>query len=268
MGHGIQWLLALPWTLTMYGYQFYDQPGALRPFNMFVTVIGPLFLLFLPAMLFYARKDKLMRYLLAYCAVGTVAWFVLSAQTNRYIMPILPALALVSAGVLVEFGKTCPRLSRIASTAIGIELVWGLATWIWLFGGQIPVAIGAETHDEYLSQALNIYPICRDINSTLPENSKLMLMDDTRGFYIDRDYMWGIGNHNLITPQEVAKPETLDAAFHRLGITHLLFAPSIRHAVESGQGDREKSLRALISQGKLQQILVDKGFAVYALEEK
>ena len=266
LGHGIQWLLALPWTLTMYGRYFYDQPEPAGLFNMLVAVIGPLFLAFLPAMIIRAKKDPTMRYLLAFCGVATVAWFLLSAQTNRYLMPILPVLALGAAAVIIQLSGQSRIMNRVVGCAVGLELILGLAVSITLFGPQVAAGTGFQTQESYLSGNLNLYPIVRRINTELPKTANIMLMGETRGFYLDRNYMWGIGNHNLITPQETETPETLYAAFRRLGVTHLLFAPASHQALTSGGDPLNKSLQALVTQEKLGSVMAERGFAVLALK--
>lgn len=268
LGHGPGWLLALPWTITMYSRYFYDQPETRITFNMLISVFGPLFLAFLPAVLWRVRRDALLRYLLAFCGVAVLSWFFLSAQTGRYLLPILPLLALAIAGALLQLLQSFPWLRIISGIAIGLELAVGLATALLLVGPQVSVAIGGEGQASYLSRALNIYPIVRRVNSELPKEAKIMLLGDTRGFYLDREYMWGIGHHNLITPQETATPQALSEALRRLGVTHLLISPEVRRGLVGGEEPLQRSLRALLENERLAPIMEDnkRGFAVLALK--
>jgi len=127
MGHGPQWLLALPWTFSMYGYRFYDHPDSLRLFSLLFTTIGPLLLIFLPIILWRSKQEKILRYLLAYSGVATIVWFLLTQQ-NRYYLPILPALALGAAGAMTWVAKKRGAATTILQIIIGLELVWGLIT--------------------------------------------------------------------------------------------------------------------------------------------
>ncbi len=262
LGHGPQWLLAFPWTLTMYGYHFYDK-GTNPLFKSFIAVVGPLFLAFLPIMLLQARRDRLMRYLLAYCGVAAITWFALTQQ-SRYLLPILPALCLAAAGVIMQAGR---GLSRLVGAIVGVELMVGLATGLALVGMQMPEVFHIEPRPDYLSRTLNIYPISRQANAVLPKKARLMLLNDTRGFYLDCDYMWGIGHHNLIPPEEQTSPEALSAALRRLGVTHLLLSPDMRRSIATDAAPLQKSLRELLSQGRQRPVAEDRqwGFAIYAL---
>lgn len=270
MGHGVPWLFALPWTLTMYGRWFLDHPEQQLPYNMLMAVIGPLFLGFLPIMVLQARKDGLMRYLLAFCGVAVIAWFFLSAQTTRYLLPVLPILSIGIAGAIVYASAQWRILTRVINVIIGIELVWALIICARFIGGpQTMVATGGESRNQYISHTLNIYPIIRDVNSTLSRDARVMLIGDTRGFYLDRDYLWGPWNNNLITPEQASSPETLTAAFRRLGVTHVLLAPSVQKVVLADQPPAEgldRSLRDLTDRGDLRPALSNRGFVVLAVE--
>jgi 4-amino-4-deoxy-L-arabinose transferase-like glycosyltransferase len=268
MGHGPQWLLALPWTLTMYSHNFLDSPTMLNRYNMFVAVIGPLFLAFLPLMLVRLRQDKLLRYLLAYSGVATVIWFYLTQQ-NRYLMPVLPALVLGIVAVLATLPKERHLLRNVIQVVIGFELVWGLVMCYWTTGSQLLAGLGLESKDEYLTQTLDIYPIAQQINATLPSGAKIMLFGETRGFYLDRNYLWGIGNNDLIhEPEDTADPQKLATAFRRLGVTHLLLAPASVQAMQEAQDPLNRSLRGLAAQGDVRQVLEARRFVVLSLEGK
>lgn len=263
LGHGPGWLFALPWTLTMYGRCFYDQP---KPhfFNLFITVLGPLFLAFLPLMVWQSRRDSLLRFLLSYCGVAAVVWFLLTQQ-SRYLMPIFPVLSLGAAGAIVGLLQRLRWLWRLSIGVVILELLLGTATCLILIGPQIPVVVGLESQNEYLSRTLDIYPISRRVNSSLPKNARVMLLGETRGFYLDREYLWGMGHNNLISPAQTASPQLLAAALQRLGVTHLLVSEAARLAISSERDALNKSLQGLISEGKLRQVLGDsrRGFAVF-----
>jgi hypothetical protein len=267
MGHGLRWLFALPWTLTMHGRFFYDHPEP-NFFNIFVLVFGPLFLALLPAMLWQGRRDSLTRFLLAFCGISLIAWFFLSAQTARYLLPILPVLSIAAAGAILRLSKVGRWLGGAAAAVLGLELAVGIAVCTLLISQSALPVFNIESDKEYLSRRLDIYPICEQINSTLPSNVKIMLLNDTRGFYLDRDYLWGIGHHDLIRPEETATPQALAAAFQRLGVTHLLLSPDVRQSLASSNDPLQRALNGLISENRLSSALEHSGsgFAVLAFQ--
>jgi hypothetical protein len=269
MGHGLQWLLASPWTLTMYGYRFYDQPESMRLFNLLFTVIGPIFLIFLPAIIWRARQETILRFLLAYCGIALLVWFLLTQQ-NRYLLPILPPLALAAAGVMTWLAKVNNWSTTIMRILIGLELALGLATAVILVGPQLPPVLSLESNEEYLAHTLDIYPISEEINRELPAQAKILLLNETRGFYLDRQYLWGPGHNNLIPPQETKSPEALLAAMRQLDITHILLSKDTLQALRVGRDDLDVSLSQLISQGQLAPALDDqekRGFVVLSLTQ-
>ncbi len=207
------------------------------------------------------------RFLLAFCGVAAILWFLLSAQTNRYLLPILPVLSLAAAGTIIGIQRWARRIGTVTGIAVGVELALGMAVCVILIGPQALPVFNLETDKEFLSRTLNIYPIYDQVNSQLPKDAKIMLLHDTRGFYLDREYLWGIGHHNLIQSKEVATPESLAAAFRRLGVTHLLLSPDVRRSLTASQDPLQKSLQGLISQGELNSVLEDakRGFIVFAL---
>ena len=61
------------------------------------------------------------------------------------------------------------------------------------------------------------------INENLPRNAKIITYGEPRGFYLDREYLWGDpGHHTLIPYQSLRSPEDLIEHWTRLGVTHVL----------------------------------------------
>jgi hypothetical protein len=164
-------------------------------------------------------------------------------------------------------------LQRLMAAAVGLELVWGFTTALLLIGPQIPVAAGIEPEGEYLSRALNIYniyPISQQINASLPADAKILLIGDTRGFYLDREYLWGPAHNNLISAEKIKDPQSLLTVLRELGVTHLLLSPRARSDLSFGQSGLDNSLRILGALGQLVPVLIDneRGFIVFALVSK
>jgi len=269
LGHGLPWLAALPWTLTMYGHRFFDHPEQITNFNTLITVITPLFLMLLPVMLWRARQETLLRFLLGFTGVAAVIWFFLTQQ-NRYLLPVLPALALAGAGAFAWLAKSRHWSTRVFQVLLGVELAVALATCIILVYQQLPPVLGLESHETYLNRSYgkNIYPISQQINHRLPKAAKIMLLGETRGFYLDRNYLWGPGNNNLIPPEATKTPEALLSALTELKVTHLLMPQETLAGLNTSNGDLDLSLRRLLQEGQLRVALQDsggKGYVVLAL---
>ena len=195
-------LLLNPWQATML-------PDAL-PFTEYITfALSPIFVaLVIAALLMGKRLSRQSWYLLLFGIGAYAAWF-FSVQQTRYLLPGLPALALVGAEVLVVLWETS-RLTRYAaaltaalSVAWGLYLAGGLAFWgvedvqgnraaapAW------PVVSGQMSADEFIHRRAAGYgPAEQWINANTPPNTEVGLFDETRGYYLDRAYAWATPNH-------------------------------------------------------------------------
>jgi hypothetical protein len=147
-------------------------------------------------------------------------------------------------------------------------MVVALGTGLVYTAPRIPVDAAFDSQSEYLTRDLDIYAVCQAVNSTLPANARVMMVGDTRGFYLDRDYLWDWGNHDLIPPSQQDRPEALYAALRRLGVTHLLVSPAVSRSIASPQAPVDQALHALVTEGALRQVIdpsTGHGFSVLAL---
>jgi hypothetical protein len=56
---------------------------------------------------------------------------------------------------------------------------------------KIKTTCGIVSPREYLDKNLSIYPMSMWINAHMRNDSIIAILNDTRGFYIDRNYIWG-----------------------------------------------------------------------------
>jgi 4-amino-4-deoxy-L-arabinose transferase-like glycosyltransferase len=240
MGRGPLQALLAPWNLTMYGAQFSNFP--LRP--LIYNTIGPLFIAFLPGLAFLGRLERRVKFLLLYSAAALCAWFYLS-QHMRYLIPALPAVALCSGYAAGEILRQARKELRWpAMVAIVLVCVLSLATLAFLVSDALPVALGMETREAYLTRTLDgLYAMARVVNS-LPSGSKVIMYGETRGFYFDTAYMWGDpGHHNMIAYDRLAGPAQLVDRYKALEVTHVLMTTQFLRAVQA----RENKLANLLA---------------------
>ena len=243
MGRGPLQVLLAPWNLTMYGAQFSNFPQ--RP--LIYNTIGPLFIAFLPGLAFLGRLERRVKFLLLYSAAALCAWFYLG-QHMRYILPVLPAVALCAgyaAGEILR--KAHKELRWPAMIAIVLACMLSLATLAFLVSDALPVALGMETQEAYLTRTLDepdgLYAMARVVNS-LPSGSKVIMYGETRGFYFNTAYMWGDpGHHNMIAYDRLAGPAQLVDRYKALEVTHVLMTTQFLRAVQA----RESKLANLLA---------------------
>lgn len=184
--------------------------------------IGPYFLAFLPLYFILPRKNNLINILFWLLFTYLTIWFFLS-HVLRHIIVSWPLIAIISAYVIVELSKN----SHISKT-IKLLLVFTFSFNFLVLGvaniKNIPVVAGLETHDEFLSKYPgSIYQASKFINSNLPENAKILLFRDTRGYYLDREYVWADPLFQLyINYSKINDEDDFYNELRSKGITHIL----------------------------------------------
>ena len=86
----------------------------------------------------------------------------------------------------------------------------------------MPLAFGQETQEDYLSRAIDTYPASRFIDTSLPKNARIALFGDTRGFFIDREFVWADPGHNVEFDRGYSSSAELAAYLKSRRVTHAL----------------------------------------------
>ncbi|MBN1146694.1 MAG: glycosyltransferase family 39 protein [Anaerolineales bacterium] len=162
-------------------------------YQRFGTFLGsieiPSFLF--PLILFYpwARKSACTNGLLGWVGLRFVVWAVGTHQT-RYLLPLFPALSLLSAYVLVglasKFKKT--YLARI----LVLGLVFGMLATTLVYSAlffvmvrPLGVIVGLESKDAFLRRVIPLYEVTKYLETNLPPEARVMMLWDGRGYYCD-----------------------------------------------------------------------------------
>jgi hypothetical protein len=191
---------AAPWNLSVAAQP--EQP------EFFDGVLGVAFLVGLPLLIWALWNFDMPVEAKIFAAVaGTMYLFWLfSSQQLRYLLPILPVLAIgivLSAARIFEKNETARSLvkwSLVTASATGIlvSLAWFLRT------EPVRVVLGGETRDDYLTRNLDYYPYYQYLNTQTPADTRVWLIDMRRDtYYLDRpavsDYLfedWTL--HNIL----------------------------------------------------------------------
>ncbi|MCE5198724.1 MAG: glycosyltransferase family 39 protein [Armatimonadota bacterium] len=239
MGHDFTAFLMLPFNLTFFSDKFYDTPG---------LYIGPILLVSLP-LLFIARyKSRKLLGLAAFFVAQVVVWFALSQQ-SRYLVPSFGILAVLIAVIAYQDDRF--KLARAALWFVCIDTaIFGLYTLLPAAATSAPVVFGRQTQDEYLSHSLDVYSAQQWMNENLPKDAKVAFFGDTRGFYLDRDYIWADPGHNTIFTRTFKSELELISNLKSQRITHLMI--NFRVFPERGKGG-ELTYQA-IDKGDMEQV--------------
>ena len=184
--------------------------------------IGPYFLAFLPLYFVLPKKNNSINILFGLLFIYLTIWFFLS-HVFRHIIVSWPPIAIISAYVIAELFKN-RYISKTVKILVIFTFNFNLLILFATIAHSIPVALGLESQDHFNSKYPgSIYKASKFININLPESSKILLFRDTRGFYLNRDYVWADPLFQLYINYSKFKSE--DDFYNDLrlkGITHIL----------------------------------------------
>lgn len=211
LGHDFAAFAFLPFNLTFNSWAFYDTPG---------LYVGPIMLVSAPVLFAARYADRKLAGLLAFFLAQVVIWFVLTQQ-SRYLIPALAVLAVLGAVVVYRIDRL-----RLARGAMWGAFVLTAAFGIWTLWPAIrsaaPYVFGTESADDYLSRTLDIYPAQQWMNDYLPGDAKVALYGDTRGFYLERDYVWADPGHNKAFSRRFGSVDSYVRHLLEQGVTHAM----------------------------------------------
>lgn len=199
-------LLLAPWNVTMEaGLVTPQKPWIFTEYVIFG--LSPVYLglgLALPFLV--TRWEKNVVACLLWGLMISATWFFMMQQT-RYLVPALPAFALVCASGLLQAG-TLAR--RAGGALVVLAALWG--TYLALTQLLAPSPLRALERAETW------------INENAPKEAKVALFDETRGFWLARPYVWAQPNHapGLLPYESYADTDAFLADFKRRGYTYLL----------------------------------------------
>ena len=202
---------------------------------------NPLFLVLIPGLLLLRRRPFAMLLGAAVLYIGIVV--LLAPRLNlRYLVPIIPALAICSAEVIaVGLQGVRPKLMRLALVGIvAILALHGTARALERKISERPAlrhAAGLLSRRDYrlLSRDVEIEPYARmttHMNTVLPGDARVLLLFEARGHGFTARVIQdnSLANWMLLQPA-VGPPRCLDGT----GITHVLVGVStLRYFVSRG----------------------------------
>jgi len=105
-----------------------------------------------------------------------------SSQQLRYLLPVVPLLAL---GIATSADAIGGRIKKVSQLALIVACVCGLLTSFAWFCQRAPlrVVLGGERRDEYLARNLDYYPYYQTINNETDDGTKVWLVNMRRDTY-------------------------------------------------------------------------------------
>jgi hypothetical protein len=212
--------LLLPWNLYARNTEFgtlgaaFEVPGLLVP----LAALYPI-----------GSRCRTMNDVAGITGLHFVVWAVGSQQT-RFLLPILPALALLSAGsgifLMRRLQNRWKGSTAVGYLIIGVALLATLVFQVILFAMVQPpkVILGQQSKQEFLRHSLVNFRALETIQDRLSTEERALMMWDGQGYYCDERCVPDADQSNwtrLIEPE--SEPEDVASRLRTDGITHLLF---------------------------------------------
>ncbi len=225
-------LLLLPWNVTVHG-------------ALFGGSLGPVFLVLTPALAFTERYRTALACLVCGVAAYVAIWASpISSFQIRFLMPVVPALALLAAAALDTGARRAARSMKRGGVFVTAAVMWlallnlppftsfheadrqGWNEWLTHVVREVPVAVltGRESEAAYLRREVPSFAAWQSINTQVPAPGRVLAFSGGDQLYANRPRLshdgtlartavWGAGTD---LPGAVR-------ALRALQITHVLF---------------------------------------------
>ncbi|MBI5242192.1 MAG: glycosyltransferase family 39 protein [Elusimicrobia bacterium] len=216
---GWKGLLLQPWITSVGDWPLGDWPG-------------PVFILLLPVAFFLRFKSDSERAVAAAAAGGYLAW-TLASHLVRYMLPSFPFLALCAAlvirqGVLPRWVRRAAWAAALFAGAFNFQAAFsqgaGIGQWLFLEGR---VSKTDYLMTQRVTYGLPYYSAAEFMNRELPRDARVLVLGESRAFYIERDVIAAtVFDHNpfWLAVRESKTPEELLSKVRGLGITHIFLS--------------------------------------------
>lgn len=211
VGRDLGAFLLAPYDLTFSSHRFYDTPG---------LYVGPLMLVALPVLFVGLTRDRAATGLACFIIAQYVIWFFLTQQ-SRYLIPVFGLASVLIAWTLYG-GVRLRRSCKAVWVVFAFTALFGVWTLAPAIRQSAPFVFGLRTRDQYLERALDTYDAQRWMNRSLPADAAVALFGDTRGFYLDRRYVWADYGHNAEFSVRHRSANAFADYLVRRGLTHAM----------------------------------------------
>ncbi|MEW6733069.1 MAG: phospholipid carrier-dependent glycosyltransferase [Acidobacteriota bacterium] len=243
-------------------------------------IIGAFYIFSLPLLLWTRRIRFEIGYLLGFAITFYLFWLFASQQI-RYLLPVLPALALAIAAsdelfatkVVDNNNRHWQVLHTVMLALVMLIFVINLGIIGYYFNNfnYGNVFLGRISETDYLRSKFDYYNFYEYINANTPSNSRIFLINaSNQPYYLERDYFSdSVFEDYTLTRivSEARSPEEIKARLQAMGITHILYRPYLLFSPDLTRFSAEQQ-RQLVQflQQHCKSLLRDQRFALFAIE--
>lgn len=253
-GRGFFDYLLLPWNVSV---------SAKMASPHFDGILGPVFILILP-FAFGMRKIAIAaKIVVTYCLLAFMFW-ACSAQQIRYLIPIFPFLAMMTAYIL-SYYRSRKGVFAVLTVFMAGSLAFNGYHMVKDFIEIRPVDVvtGQEDRDTFLSRMLPSYAMFQHVNTQLPEDSNVFLIYmKNLGYLCDRPYYSDSMFESYTIQKVITQSQTALDLYDFLrekGFTHILYDINYIFGNMSTFSDVEKKIFLAFQEKHLKLLKSDKG---------
>lgn len=253
------------WPLSALPLENPDVVGRFEvPGHLIQTIIGPTLLAFGAPVVFIKRKPQAVRFLLWSFLFFWVFWAATSQQL-RYLIPNLGLLSVAGGWGIVRMESRSAFLRWTVAVALTAWLVFVPALTAWRLRDVVPVVLGEQTPQEFLSRAFAGFDAMTWASKNTPPDAVFAVYGEPRNFYLKRKYFWADhSHHTLIDYPNIHNGEQLIEALKKQGATHLLW--NTRAAQNGGFGGPPDEIEEALEQKLLTELYEARGYRVFQLK--
>ena len=218
IGFSLLSLIAFPYQMTVNPSLFADTAG-----------ITPTFLGFLPLLLLLRKRiPKPVLALLIFAAALVVLQF-FTAQQTRYMFVVWAIMSVITAYIVFSF-----RTEKLVQAGLYAFVVLGLlvnaALWAAANLDDLPVALGTQPEQEYLSKKVPTYA-ATEFLAAIDKEAVVCWYGEGRGFWSKNPYVWCNPLYQgYVNFFDITTTQQLAARLSELNVSYVLFEKKMRNA--------------------------------------
>ena len=202
-----------PWYVTFY-------PGKI--FGGSESQLSPLYLAFLPALIFLRKKGKPILLISIFVGIFYFFWF-FKFPAVRYILPIIPFLALLCGYVVWAMDNRSRYFGYLIKTVFSVFLVLNFGLCIYYNREELVFFSNGANVEDYLSKQDRSSKVFQYINKHTPPTSKILIIGELRTLYLDRENIREI-YYRIYDKYHLKDIIEIIDDLKSKGITHILYA--------------------------------------------
>jgi hypothetical protein len=202
-----------PWYVTFY-------PGKI--FGGSESQLSPLYLAFLPALIFLRKKGKPILLISIFVGIFYFFWF-FKFPAVRYILPIIPFLALLCGYVVWAMDNRSRYFGYLIKTVFSVFLVLNFGLCIYYNREELVFFSNGANVEDYLSKQDRSSKIFQYINKHTPPTSKILIIGELRTLYLDRENIREL-YYRIYDKYHLKDIIEIIDDLKSKGITHILYA--------------------------------------------